>query len=101
MPTFAATIERVKAARSNPAYQLIAPYLKQQGLPHPDEPLAPENSEYALMCLDDEGWNTILRTAMINSTYKHSTGVAFIDDLERAFEQGADFNELIRQQFKQ
>jgi hypothetical protein len=77
------------------------PYLKKQGLPHPLDPLAPENAEHALLCLDDERWNTIIRTAMIDGTHKQSTGVAFIDDLERAFEQGADFNDLIKQQFNQ
>ncbi len=38
---------------------------------------------------------------MIDGTHKQSTGVAFIDDLERAFEQGADFSDLIKQQFNQ
>ena len=100
MPTFAATLERVKAVRSSPAYQLIAPHLIKQGLPHPRDPLAPENAEYALICLDDEGWNTVLRTAITEGTYKQSTGVQIFDDLERAFEQGADFDELISKRFK-
>lgn len=72
------------------------PYLKQQGLPHPDDVLAPENIEYALLCLDDEGWNTVVRTAINEGKHKQSTGVAFFDELEDAFEKGADFNDLIK-----
>jgi len=62
--------------------------------------LASENAEYALLCLDDEGWNTVLRTAISEGTYKQSTGVKFIDELEHAFEEGADFNDLITKRFK-
>jgi hypothetical protein len=69
-------------------------------LPHPRDPLAPENAEHALICLDDEGWNTVVRTAINEGKYKQSTGVKFFDELEHAFEQGADFNELINQRFK-
>jgi hypothetical protein len=68
-------------------------------LPHPRDPLAPENAEYALTCLDDEGWNSVIRTAIVQGNYKQSTGVKLFDDLESAFEQGADFDELISKRF--
>lgn len=100
-PTFEGTLKRIEAVRNNPAFQLIAPHLKQQGLPCPNDPLAPENAEYALLCLDNEEWNSILRIAISEGNYKQSTGSAFFDEIEQAFEQGADFNELIRKQFNE
>lgn len=76
---------------------MIAPYLKQQGLPFPNDPFCPENAEYALLCLEEETWNTIVRHAITEGTYTHTTGDALIDSMERAFEEGADFNDLIKQ----
>ena len=101
MPTFKATLKRIEAVRGNPAFQLIAPHLKKRGLPYPDDPLAPENAEYGLLCLDNEQWNSILRIAISEGRHRQSTGNALFDELEQAFEQGADFNELIRKQFNE
>ena len=76
-------------------------HLRKQGLPYPNEPLAPENAEYALLCLENDQWNSILRIAISEGKHRQTTGNALFDELEQAFEQGADFNELIRKQFNE
>ena len=62
-------------------------------LPNKEDLTSWENIEFTLLCLDEEMWNNVLRESMINKT--HSTGFKAFDQLEKALEEGQDFNDLI------
>jgi hypothetical protein len=87
----------VKQARSNHAYQLIIPFLREQGLPNQDDPYAPENIERALLCLDDEGWNKVERQSIIDGNL--DSPASMFDDLEAALVDGEDFYEQLTKRF--
>lgn len=80
---------------------MIVQYLIQQGLPNKTDAFAFENVEYALLCLDSENWNKILKQSMIDEQIKLQSNVAFINEIETALRKGESFNDLINKQFKQ
>jgi len=97
--TFEDMLKRVKAARLRPEYELVVPFLRDKGLPNPDEYYAPENLEFVLFCLDEEGWNNLERQSIIDGNLNSPISNSMFDDLERAFEDGEDLYEQLKQRF--
>lgn len=89
----------MKTVREHPAYQLIVPFLKSKGLPYPDEIYAPENQEYALICLHEEGWNKVERQSIIDGNLNSPSGGTIFDEIEAAFQNGEDLYEQLTKRF--
>lgn len=82
--------------RESPVFDWIAPYLKQQGLPNKEDLLAPENYQFALLCLDKETWSSFIRQSIVSGNTPLSTGSQLVDSFEKALHDGADFHDLVK-----
>ena len=87
------TLERVKQAREEQGFQLVVTHLRKQELPNKEDLTSWENVQFSLLCLNQEMWNNVYRESMINK--KHSTGLKAFDEIEKALEEGHNFNELL------
>lgn len=87
----------MKAQRNQPVYPLLAPFLRKNNLPDHEDLFSIENVEYALLCLEQESFDEVYRNSIIKTQAPISTGDERLDEIEKAFAEGADLNDLIKQ----
>ena len=65
------------------------------GLPNKNDLYAKENIEFALLTLDNESWENIIKETLINEQIELNSNDKFINEMEQALREGADFNGII------
>ncbi len=64
-------------------------------LPNQNDLFAKENIEFALLTLDNESWDNIIKETLINEQIELNSNDKFINEMEQALREGADFNAII------
>ena len=66
------------------------------GLPNKNDYFCNENIEFALLTVDDNLWDQILKDALINQQIKLNSEDDFINEMEKALSEGEDFNAILK-----
>mgnify|MGYP003128942229 CR=1 FL=1 len=64
-------------------------------LPNQNDLYARENIEFALLTLNNESWGNIIKETLINEQIELNSNDKFINEMEQALREGADFNDII------
>ena len=66
------------------------------GLPNKNDLYAKENIEFALLTLDNESWENIIKETLINEQIELNSNDEFINQMEQALREGEDFNAILQ-----
>lgn len=66
------------------------------GLPNKRDYFCNENIEFALLTLDSDLWDQIVKDALINQEIKLNSDDNFINEMEKALNEGEDFNAILK-----
>jgi|TARA_R100000455_G_C6247136_1_gene104613 hypothetical protein len=66
------------------------------GLPNKRDYFCNENIEFALLTLDSDLWDQIVKDALINQKIKLNSEDNFINEMEKALNEGEDFNAILK-----
>jgi len=65
-------------------------------LPNKRDYFCNENIEFALLTLDSDLWDQIVKDALINQEIKLNSDDNFINEMEKALNEGEDFNAILK-----
>ena len=65
-------------------------------LPNQRDLYAKENVEFALLTLDNESWDRIIKETLINEQMELNSNDEFINQMEQALKEGEDFNAILQ-----
>lgn len=65
-------------------------------LPNQRDLYAKENVEFALLTLDNESWDRIIKETLINEQIELNSNDEFINQMEQALREGEDFNAILQ-----
>lgn len=65
-------------------------------LPNQRDLYSKENIEFALLTLDDESWDRIIKETLINEQIELNSNDEFINQMEQALKEGEDFNAILQ-----
>ena len=64
-------------------------------LPSQNDLFSRDNIEFALLTLDNDSWENIIKETLINEQIELNSNNKFINEMEKALREGADFNAII------
>ncbi len=64
-------------------------------LPNQHDLYASENVEFALLTLNNESWDNIIKETLINEQIELNSNDEFINQMEQALREGEDFNAIL------